>query len=270
MDNLKAFVFSTLKVTENEITSIAKIEDSFTNNVYHLQLKNGNEFKVRIASKNKFINRKLECFIENELNSRSILYYDKNGDFIKKWIPGKILTKENLTNEFWNYIINTISEIQMLDIPNDIEIKTAVFIDESVVIEKSLKNSFYLYSNIVNSFDYNSFVLAHNDVSTANIIVNQKEFTLIDFEWSCLNHKLWDISNLIKDLEMDYEDILNTDVIVNYYNLKKLIEIVFATHFYTYFWTHRMPESEKILNYRKKIENRIEYWYNVINSNLVN
>lgn len=257
--------FAKLKVKKEDIKETIKIETGFTNDIYFVALLDGKKFKVRKASENKYINRNLEKYIEENLNKKEIYFYDKDGSYIRKWIEGHTLTIKDLNADVWNNIISKIKDIQNLKIPKTMNITTPIYILNNVSLNEELLEPLKLYKSIIKKISEKDLVLSHNDISTNNIICKGKDISIIDYEWSSLNHKLWDISNLIKDLELNYEDLIANDIIINNYDIKELIEFIFATHFFTIFWTYKVPETKKIVDYRNEVINRTKYWFKIIN-----
>lgn len=249
------------KITGIKILSFETINFSFTNKILKLCDENGKFWKLRISnSSNKFINRELEKEIETTLHNNQILYYDDDYNFIKKWFDGHNLKASEINDVILGNILIQIENLHNLKIKNSF-ISKPIFYDD-IDIDLELMHPLSLYKKIVNSFNSNDFVLSHNDCSCANLLVNKNDVMLIDFEWASYNHKLWDICNLIKDLEYNLVDIKKIKFIND--NLKEYVSIIYATHFYTYFWTIRVESTKKVLEYRKHIKNRLLYWYKVL------
>ncbi|MGL4343149.1 MAG: phosphotransferase [Metamycoplasmataceae bacterium] len=259
MQDIYKFLLQSINLKLEDIISLEKIETGFTNHIYHLILKNKKEYKVRIANNHPFINRPLEKKIEFTFNEKDIIYYDNSGNFIKNWIVGKSLNKNNLSEEFWYFIFQQINILQSITTLG-IEVKKISYIPNISKVDESLKNAFKLYQDIVSNINEEQLVLSHNDLSSGNIIFNNGIATVIDFEWASFNHPYWDVANLIKDLELNYEEVISNKIFQEKCNLDLLIKIIFATHFYTYFWTQNVEPTKRILKYQAKIMQRILYW----------
>ncbi|MGL5438115.1 MAG: phosphotransferase [Metamycoplasmataceae bacterium] len=264
IEEIKKFFYEKLPNLKNKkIISVEKIEAGFTNNIFKLILETGERFKIRKAIYNKFINRQLEKTIEFSLYKKIIFFWDENGDYIKKWIEGETLKKANICYDFWKDIFYQISNMQKIDI-KDLNIKKLEYFVEDHKVDTRLKEAFKYYENIIKEeINEDNLVLTHNDVSQNNIIVSDNKFYLIDFEWATLNHNYWDMGNIIKDLEINKEEI-EEEVFFNDFDKEKLFKIIFCTHFYTYFWTHKVPNTKRIEQYREEVINRTLYWLTII------
>lgn len=247
----------------DKIQNIEKINKGFVNQIYKITLNDNQVLKLRIANENKFINRKLEYIIEANLNNGDFLYYNKNtGDYLRYWIDGKHPSKNDFI-EKWSHINNTLNFIHNIK-PYKTYITYPEYYDLNLVDEK-IEKYFNDYKKIVDLFYFNDFVVSHNDFSSSNILITNSNLKVFDFEWASWNHKLWDICNLIKDLNLNYDEILIIDEIEN--NIKQYVQIIFCVHMYTYFWTKRVPETRKIKKYRKEVLRRIKYWYKQLELN---
>ncbi len=254
---------------EEDIRRVEKIDTGYTNDIYHVTLTNGEELKLRFAATNPYINRELEKILETKFNSKDIIYWHDNGDYIKKWIDGDELVLKHMDNSIWEEAIEITGRIKNTSITSFVQINKPVYYDENVKLEPMLKEAYEYYVSIINSFSSSDFSLCHNDFSCSNILINRKNGRLevFDFEWASYNHNYWDIANLIKDTEIDYEDLRELRAFRDFrWNL--LIEIIFAVHFYSYFWTYKVEPNKKIIAYRKKMVVRTLYWFNVLKENI--
>ncbi len=247
-----------------EAKKIRKINNGFTNAIYKVLGVDGKYYKLRIAIQNEYINRKLEHYIEMQLNSHSFLYYDvKTGNYFREWYIGKHPKKRNWNQAFFDRLCDTIKSYQALKVPTDLNILYPRYIDDVEEIKDTLPQELATYKSIIKTFNSNDLVISHNDFSCNNLVITKDgQFHLYDFEWSTLNHKLWDISNMIKDLDLSIEKICKIAQIQA--NLYEYVKIIFAVHFYTLFWTYRVAETPKIIRYRKHIMKRTKYWYQQI------
>lgn len=254
---------------EEDIYHVEKIETGYTNDIYYVKLANGEELKVRLAASNPYINRSLEKILENKFNPEFIIYWEDNGNYIKKWIDGDELQLQYMDNSIWEEAIEITGRIKNTSITSFVEISKPVYFDDSVKLEPVLREAYEYYVSIINSFSSSDFALCHNDFSCSNILINRKNGRLevFDFEWASYNHTYWDIANLIKDSEISYEELKALRAFRNFrWNL--LIEIIFAVHFYSYFWTYKVEANKKILAYRKKMVVRTLYWFNILKENI--
>lgn len=262
-NTIKDFFLKNTKFNDNDVLSIEHITNSFTNDVYHIVLKDNSEFKLRMANFNEYIDRKLEKHIETSLFNDDILFYDEQGNFIKKWYIGKTLEKKDLSNEIFSSILEFIDKFQKINLQG-VSVKKPVYVLHDHLVEKKLIKPLLAYKKIINEdVKTNNDVLCHNDLSCNNSIIFKNNITVMDFEWATLNHPYWDISNLIKDLELTFDELLSFDFVKNM-DLNLLIKIIYATHFYTYYWTLKVEETQKIINYRNEVIKQIFYWYNIL------
>ena len=264
MNQIIAFVCDKLKINESDIKSLEKVPVGFTNEIYHLALVNGSEYKVRFVTTNPYINRKLESIIEHAFFKDDIIFYDEQGNFIKKWYVGHTLTKQDLNEEVWQKIIDITKQLQALEI-KELNLTPPTYILYEHIVPNNLIPALWAYKRIINTIVLkDATVLSHNDFSGNNTIyTNDNKIILMDFEWASLNHPYWDISNLIKDLELNYEDIENVAALKQY-DFKLLVQIIFAAHYFTYFWTYKVEDTPPIAKYRLEVIERIFYWYNIL------
>ncbi|MXR13552.1 hypothetical protein [Mesomycoplasma flocculare] len=180
---------------------------------------NRQKVQIRIAT-NNFVNWENEHnFIKNNSN---FLYYYK-GNFIKKWIEGKVLDSENLNTHLDNLFL-TILEFHRKK--NDIVAK----FDWQIDVIKDEK-----YINLVKKYQFDSLVISHNDLQFKNIIVSEKNVFLIDFEWIRLNNPYFDYACLHTNLGILPEEI------IKFFNLEveKFNDFVYLVTVFTNFWNKK-------------------------------
>ncbi len=247
-----------------EAKSVKKINNSFTNNIYRILGTDGKLYKLRIANENPYINRALEYYIEMQLNKSSFLYYDKkNGNYLREWYVGKILKKRNWSQKLFDDLEIEIHKYQSLSVPKEINMLYPKYFDDVQEIKDNLNQEFQYYKNIIKTFNTKNLVISHNDFSAHNIIVDSEGiYHVYDYEWSTINHKLWDICNMIKDLEVSINQIAKISQIQA--NLREYVNIIFTVHFYTIFWTYRVKPTKQVLKYRKHMLKRLAYWFDQI------
>ncbi len=267
-EKLYNFLLMHYVLFQEDIKRVIEIDKGLTNQIYYVELTNGEELKVRFAIENPYINRELEKILENKFNARDIIYWNDNGDYIKKWINGNELELKYMDNNIWEQLIEIIGRIKNTPITSFVDIKKPEYFDPSVKIDPILVDAFDYYVAIIESFSSSDFVLCHNDFACPNIIIDGvNHLNVFDFEWASYNHHYWDIANLIKDTEISYEDLRELRAFRSFrWNL--LIEIIFAVHFYSYFWTFKIEPNKKILAYRKKMIIRTMYWFNILKDNI--
>lgn len=250
----------------HSIKKIKHIKKGLTNKIYKITLNNGSILKVRITNKDVFINRDIEKHIENNLG-RKFIYYNKNGDYITDWLKGKNIYKREYKNKkLWLSIKEFINLFR--DLNKDINIKYDVNVLEikKEILEKqtsTFKEMYNKYLSIISDFNNENTVITHTDISRSNIIKSDDGFHVIDFEWVSKFHKYWDIANLMKDFELNLNNVKKINILLEY-NLSELIKIIYAVHIYTIIWTFKVKENKSIVNYRNKIFKKSLYWYKKI------
>jgi thiamine kinase-like enzyme len=110
------------------------------------------------------------------------------------------------------------------------------------------------YKNLVLKYKNLKKIISHNDLSSENLLWNQKEHSVyfIDYEWGRMNNIYWDFANFIRETNLKKQSI---DYLCKNNKLKRdvLMDFVYICINYAYQWTFAMPQTKKILTYRKKI-----------------
>lgn len=250
------------KYKKEDIIKIKKIHNGFTNISFYFKLNNGSEFQVRLGRNNDIVDRVNEVNALKIINNDSYLYYDvKSGNSIKKWIKGRTLNKNDLTNEILAKIIKKIYEFQNIKpTPGLLKHDYYSFYSNGRTPKKYLD----AYKKIVEKVSTTSWGFSHNDLNLENMLIdNDSNIHFIDFEWSRINHPYWDFANLIKETLWSYSKIVNFSKIAKL-NLKLLVEITFVAICFSYQWTYSNSFSFKILIYRLKMYMKMIHFYKML------
>ncbi len=171
---------------EISIWSVKKVHSGLTNETYCIKTNKG-KYQVRFATAYEGIDREIEKQMLEQ--TTGYIYFDKNGNMIRRWLNGKALPHALL----WRRINKVFYGLNLLHTK---KIKTTKKIDYKEYLDKNPKHPKMneLYLELIKKFDSNSKVtISHNDVTNKNIIYNHGKTSLIDYEWSRLNYEWFDL-----------------------------------------------------------------------------
>jgi thiamine kinase-like enzyme len=104
--------------------------------------------------------------------------------------------------------------------------------------------------------------LSHNDLSADNLLLTvKKQIIFIDYEWSRLNNEYWDLANFIRETKLSNRNITFLATKSNL-SLTILQDFIYICTNYAYQWTYMMPQTTKILQYRKQLNKQLNLYYN--------
>lgn len=262
---VKMFLFQEKHYKESDIIDVKLLSDGFTNVTCFLETKNHDKFAVRIG--NELINRKNEwLYIILTKNTDYIYYNISNGNAIKKWIDGTTATKQECLDQ--SILIQVCDEIKKIQSIESSEIQEMSIKDyyqfmSIAQIDNEIKEA---YKKLLNKYKNLELVIAHNDIRPANIIVkkhdDKKKIHIIDYEWSSLNNKYWDLANYIREIEYPFNEI--ETIIKNkfdYLDMNILKEFLFITTCYAVQWTFFPQESDELLAYRENALNLMNQYF---------
>lgn len=251
---------------KDDISKIKQIHHGFTNISFLFKTKDKQKYQVRIGGSNDIVNRKNEFNILSLIKDKNYLFIDKDGNAIKKWISG--FTPKFIFNKKRLLKLLTLEIMKLHNIniekSNVIKHDYFSFFNQTFFFDEYDKK---MYLKLVEKYKNLDLVLSHNDINPKNMIYDPKtkKITLIDFEWGRLNNMYWDIANFFRETNLNIKWL---DYIISFYeNIDKETMYVFlylCTNF-AYQWTFGMNETKKILNYRKKIEQKMIYYRKYIN-----
>ncbi|WGI36700.1 phosphotransferase [Mesomycoplasma lagogenitalium] len=159
--------------------------------------------QIRVPNiNNDFVNWKNE---KEVIKCNSDFLYYKNGVFIKKWIEASTLKKINLNQEIITKIFQEIENFSLLPLT---KIKKFDWKTKEI---NDLK-----YRKLVRKYKNDQLFVSHGDLRKKNILfTNKNEIYLIDFEWTRLNNKYFDLVCLNLYLK------ISKKLIIDYFKLDK-------------------------------------------------
>lgn len=258
--------------SKNDIISVQEIHCGFTNLSFKFCVREkqpqlSSYYQVRLSCDNKIVNRSNEYNVLQLIKDKNYIYYDKNGNAIKKWIDG---VNPNL---FWlnkkSFLFNLVNEITK-------------FHSYSLKQDNIMKHDYFMFldkTNFFNPIDQELFleliskyknlktVLSHNDLNPKNMIYKKdKSISLIDFEWTRVNNQYWDIANFYRETNLSYKWLVYMTKLYKNLDMNIMKDFVYISTNYAYQWTFGMSETKKILKYRKKLIkklNRFRKWVSI-------
>lgn len=257
--------FNHIKGYENLKYEIKKIHNGFTNISFLISFENGDKFQIRIGHNNNIVDRKNEYKIIQGLKLNEYIYYDiENGNSIKKWIDGKNVTKKDIDDDFIEEFFNKLERIHNTKIDLIKHDYFAFFDIAKIHIEdKYIKLYVELTKKLVNE---NNYVTSHNDLNLGNLLINNKQISFIDFEWSRRNDPLFDYCNFLRETKPNKKIIekfvRRLNISWELFNEFTYIIICFAIQ-----WTYATTQSTKLLKYREGCLKELEKYYKLIKKN---
>lgn len=206
-----------------EIISYQKTDLGLTNDTYVVQTTN-HQYFVRIPKKelNNLFNRQLEKQIDDKMNDINLtiptLYFDiTTGIKISPFISNLKTYKEcSLPNKL-QLVSNTLKKLHQLNTTCGtkfiIEDKFNNFKKETIKQLYPLDNYYYLFE-IINNFHY-PLTICHNDCVDGNFVFKDNQIYLIDYEYSCDNTVLFDLTSFITENEIEDQNV--KDQFYSYY-----------------------------------------------------
>ena len=256
---IKLFINNT-KFQSYQIKSVKQIHKGYTNISFVFILINNQKYQVRLANDGNLINRKNELAMLKNVNNKDFIYYDvKSGNAIKEWIDGSNPTTSEInTKKFLNAFSKQLNRIHTIKC-NYRVFKHDFYEFIKLANNKLSKQHINKYREIVNKYKNSKLVLSHNDLSSENLIWNKKENKVhfIDYEWGRLNNVYWDVANFIKETNLNKKSI-NYLANINKLKLNILNDFIYVCINYAFQWTYAMPQTKKILTYRKKLLSKLQ------------
>lgn len=246
------------------IKSIKPIHTGYTNQSFVVEYENGKKYQVRLPHCGDLINRNNEFKVLTLVGQKKIFtYFDvKTGIAIKEWIPGSTPTIPMFKQ--WRYIddlFTKIKKIHNMKLPRQHGIA-------KFNLDAYNENLFHLklkyqtkFLEIVDLYREDPLVLNHTDINAQNLILDKKtgKLTIIDFEWCGLVTDYWDYANFIRESGIKYGNI-NWEKYIPNFDMKKLKDYIYASAVLAHLWTWAMPETRRILRYRRKTLRQV-IWY---------
>lgn len=255
---------------KNDILNVEQIKQGFSNLVFKLTTTKSEVFKVRIACHNNLISRSNELTILSLIPDSNLLIYEKeSGHAIYKWIRGKTISSEELTEENLKKIYQLASCFYKTEIPEKINILCHNHFDEKKRSENKISVSMtLLYTALINKHQNLPMVLTHNDISLKNLIISEdkKNIYLIDYEWGRINTVYWDMGNFIREAQLE-KDKIEVLAEIAKLNFSILIDFVFIATYYSLQLSYAFPERDTLIEYRKKLNKQLLIYYGWIKKN---
>jgi len=251
----------------NDIKSIKDIHTGYTNYSFLVELNDGTKYQVRIPHSSDLINRKIEHKVLQLTNNDLFVYFDeKTGIAIKKWVEGKHPNIFEINSK--EFLDNLFSIIKKL---HSVNVDTTQVPIEKICIEKFNEHLHDLafeyqkkYLCLIDRRRNDKVVLSHSDINPLNLIYGHNDkITLIDFEWCCLASDYWDYANWVRETGINFKNIEWNKYIDNF-SMETFQDYLFLSSVFAYAWTFAMPESRKIISYRKRVMKQVAKYYKLV------
>lgn len=255
---INLFITHTDYQKEN-IKSITQIHHGFTNLSFMFVTNDNKKYQVRIGGSNDVVNRKNEYAILTTIQDKNYLYIDENGNAIKKWIEGNppkfVFNKKTKLK----LLVDQIVKLHSIKFNNPNLIKhDYLFFFDKTKYEKEIDRSLYL--KLIDKYQDLELILSHNDLNPMNMIYDSKnkQMHLIDYEWGRINNRYWDIANFYRETNLSLKWLKYMVDCYKGLDFKTMCDFVYISTNFAYQWTFGMQQTDKILNYRQKVLNRLE------------
>ena len=234
------------QIIHKKVIQMEKTKKGITNDNYIMYINDGN-YVLRIPKPFQFeLDRKNEKVIiqriaQEHLDVVTLYFNEQTGIKITKWVPSIPFNYHNKNHLI--LIIQQLKKLHSLSIEGILLFQPFIkfenykkvhklnltFINEKKVLEKA-KEIYQRYP----------LVLCHNDILFSNILVNETQLYLIDYEYAGLNISMFDVVSFIS--ENDIEEISMQKEILNLYycNLTDRIwhDFYWIHVFSDFFWAH--------------------------------
>ena len=262
-----------LNVNKKEIKSIALQTQGWTNKIFLFKFKNGEKYIVRIAALDKLLDRNNEISVLKLLANNSEFDFkfinEQTGDFIRKYIEGKMVHKHIIRNSnFLKLLADKLKKIHAIKIPKNCKIKEHDNHQYDKYIEHIDPKYQKMYNAILEKNKHLEKCLCHHDLTPWNIIYEKRKhsLSLIDFEWARINSYYFDLANFIREAKIHntkYEKIF-LDAYSKKIDIKIITEYLYISSFISYLWTYSIKAYKHILSYRTRMWKLIKKFYQEI------
>lgn len=218
-----------------KITRVKKIHSGYTNDSY-LVISDNIKWQVRVP-KQDLVNWEKEKQIYKLLYKSEDCFLSTTGVLIKKWIEGS-------TVKSWDdpkKLFNEIKKFHLLKPDTDEKLDLLKYEHHFDKLTKEDQNK---YISLINKYKKDKLVYCHNDINKKNVLVNQNNLYLIDFEWSCYAPEYFEYAQIKVTEGLTYPGL----------NKDKLEEYSFIYRIYAYLWTHEMHQNSKIKKLRIELK----------------
>ncbi|MDR2823514.1 MAG: phosphotransferase [Mycoplasmataceae bacterium] len=259
----KAINFFTRKTNyrPEDIDKIEPLHEGYTNISFKVLTKDQRWYQVRLSRGIKLANTQNEKNVLGLIDFPYYMHYDaKTGDAIKRWISGVTPPmKLAKSNAFLKQLAGNIKTMHITKVT-----KPILKHDSNDCLAKAKLPKIHLakYNALVSKYRYLPTVLSHNDLSPDNMLyLPNKKIQFIDFEWSRLNNRYWDLANYTREVELTKAQALQFAKYYGQLDGEILCDFIYICTNYAYQWTFNMPQDERILAYRAKLLTQMEHYY---------
>lgn len=248
-----------------EIKAVRQLHDGYTNMSFAITLRNGDKYQVRIPHDGGLVNRKLEIAALKATHNNHFVYFDeKTGIAVKKWIDGYTPSKHLYKSEkFLDALFTKIKKIHQTKLGPGHRFRK-INLD---VYNSNLQNLKFEYQRkflcLQDRRRSEPVVLNHSDINPDNVVWDGNDVHIIDFEWTTLASEYWDYANWIRETNIKVRKV-NWSKYIKNYDKEKMADYIFLCTVFAYLWTYSMPQTSKILSYRKKILKQIRRAYRYV------
>ncbi len=257
------------------LTYMERFLGGMSNYTYHVVV-NNKDYVIRIANKDgkQFVNyptEKLHLFLLEpyEITSKTLFYDTETGHKISEYLPGNNLTT-TLTHDDFVGVASALRRLHSLPIEGvDYAKKERLDRYEKDVKDVLSDDYFALKRYWISEFNAHyarfSVVFTHGDAQRSNIVKDDKNYTLVDFEFSGLNDPFYDIASFGN---IDFNDSLT---LLDYYLGHKALphekrRVMFYRFFQVLQWhvvalvKHLNKQSEKLhIDFKKYSDNYLSF-----------
>ena len=254
-----------------DIKLIKRNEDGYSNDTFNVITKSERHLIVRVAHLDNLSRRKQELLATKlalKVNKIKILYNAANGDQIREALPVATPSlKQVKTKKFLKLLANKIKQFHSINIKN-VKLEKMNYHLYDACIHNADKKYGNLFYSILNKYKNAELVFSHNDLTIWNVIYDEKhsKVSLIDFKWSGLNNRIFDIANFIRDVDLHGTELekfflkqYDKSISVNDVTL-----FVYVSSFFSYLWTYTIDPLPHIIKYRKSVWSKVNQLYNHI------
>ncbi len=194
----------------------------------------------------------------NFLSMNNFNYEVLDNYLILEKIHGENLTQENINNDLMSKIVKAINNFRKM---NDHNITEYRLIERLKKSENEILSKLELF-NIDSSFYYRSIelanneqenVLSHSDLNDNNILINESEVILIDFEEVAIGNKYHDATSFISNWDIPSKYIIDISELLNldWSNVVDL-SLIWAVRYYI--WNEKQYFKTGNSKYKSKME----------------
>lgn len=244
-------LINSFNIFEEELLSLEKLENQGFNNINYLLKTSKKSYIIRVFKSNDSVNisRQFEYEIQKKAYKKNITsnpIFFNDDLIIYEYIRG--IHKTKLTNKDIKNLITKVKKYhkfkvkeKIYDFKNDFHDYSKILKDNKskIIIKKSLEILKKIKKN------KKDFVLTHHDLNPKNIIFNKNNIKIIDWEYSGVNNKFFDLASICVEFNLN----------------KKKEQLVLEN----YFKNNKHSDLKK-LNYFKTIYSNLCYlWFKKLN-----